>query len=210
MSTPEDLRDKTDEQKGIKIRTTFCCIYCNAGAERYSEVFINGTCRQCGAPLKTFEATISEQGEERVKRSIFLVAHPETEVDVRKVVEEMEAQGIHVIEANDIIQGLAPGQITQNLSYLIRATLGTLFVPSPNLDKTPAIFACLDELSVSRDTGILWAPLFLTPDSFNHLPSLMRGRIGVKWYDTSSAGHTSSKEKFFKQIKEQIAQLPSI
>jgi hypothetical protein len=205
-------KEKRGRKQTIEVMHTFICPNCDSASETYSEVFRNGMCRNCGGPLRDFKASISEMGENTLRRSLFLLSGEDTKKAVKSIIEELQAEGINVIDADDIILGSITPQLAANLTFVMKHTLATLVVPSEGLEKRRAIRACLNSsFSETHVDGsnIRLVPIFTSPESKQYTPPLLSDTVGIAWgFDPQNTAQRS-KENLISFVKEETARLNS-
>lgn len=199
-----------EQKKVVEVISTFACPYCGTGGERYSEVFQGGKCRACAAPLEKFQATISEIGKDALKRSLFIISGPDVKDQVGQMIKELSKNGINTVTAEEIIQGTQINEAPANLVFIMRNTLATLVVGSPQLESDPAIKACLGSAVVEGIEGeekFRLVPLLLNKDSKKYLPAMVALHYGVGWGFEPEGRLATTKQRFIKQMKQEIAEI---
>ena len=173
---------ESDVNKEVTLNASFSCPYCAGGAEKYSELFDHGTCVNCGAPLEQFRATITEKGEQEIKRSVLLLYSKD---DMAKtagdVVEELKQNGINVIDAHDIIDGSQTSVVSANLAFIMDKTAAVLVIPSEHLDDDPVISTCLNNAITQKVEGSKRLIPIYTQENMGKASFGLVGIAGIDW-----------------------------
>jgi hypothetical protein len=174
---------ENDADRKVVLNTSFSCSSCASGAEKYSELFHQGTCVNCGAPLEQFYATLTEKGEQELKASVILLYSGEDAVETaRNVTTELERDGIKVIDVHDIIDGSKTSVVAANLAYVMDKAALSLVVPSQHLETDPIIATCVGEAvfrSIERSKKII--PVYTRENISMGAPFGLTDITGIDW-----------------------------
>jgi len=200
----------SDKEKKITINSTFSCVSCGRGGEKYSEVFSEGKCDGCGAPVESFYATITEIGKEKLQRMVLLLSAEDIGQKLEEIISELKQNGIGVINGRDIIDGSQIATAATNLSFVARNTIFTLVISSEGIKKDPIVEAVVsDAYFNSEEKEIILVPIVFDQAGFNNLPFGLRTKVGCNWSSESNEKmrFLVSKEELFKDInRRQIDQ----
>lgn len=170
-------------EKKITLNTSFSCNSCASGAEKYSELFDHGTCKNCGAPLEQLSATLTEKGEKEAKGSFLLLySKKDMEKTANEIVSELDKKGIGIIDAHDIIDGSQTSVVSANLSFVMSLTAGVLIVPSNNLENDKAISTCLSNATIQNiENNKQLIPIYTSENISTKIPFGLHDTVGVNW-----------------------------
>ena len=174
---------KISPEKKVTLNSSFSCNSCSGGAEKYSELFNHGTCRNCGAPLERFSATLTEKGETEIKGSFLLLYSKEDmEKTASEVISELSENGVGIIDAHDIIDGSQTSVVSANLSFVMDLTAGVLIIPSENLENDNAISTCLSNATFKKkENNKLLIPLYTKDNMSGKIPFGLQDTVGINW-----------------------------
>jgi len=197
--------DQKSPQESITILSSFICDSCSSGSEKYHEVFCNGTCNGCGAPVKEFEATITEVGLDLLKKSVLVVSHKEIDEQVDEIIAVLDENGINVMKAIEIVEGTKIGQAAENLAFVSRNAAYTFFVISENLNTDQVTNVLLGDLLFGdHDEVPKIVPVYINEDSYKHIPSFLIDRRGVNWNGSEEHRNYGSRERTLTHIKAEL------
>lgn len=170
-------------EKKLTLNASFICNHCAGGAETYSELFDHGTCRNCGAPLEQFSATLTEKGEAEIKGSFLLLYSKE---DMGKtageVALELGKNGVGIIDAYDIIDASQTSVVSVNLSFVMDLAAGVLVIPSEHLKNDKAISTCLDNAIFKKiENKKIIIPIYTTKNISTRIPFGLTDTMGINW-----------------------------
>lgn len=170
-------------EKKVVLNTSFSCSWCSSGAEKYSELFNHGTCRNCGAPLEQFSATLTEKGESEIKGS-FLLLYSKEDMDktAGEVISELVKNGVGIVDAHDIIDGSQTSVVSANLSFVMDIAAGVLIIPSENLENDKAISTCLNDAIFKKvENKKILIPLYTAKNISTKVPFGLLDTAGINW-----------------------------
>ena len=195
------------QQENLKLMSTFACEYCGSGTETYSKLFSNGTCRNCGGPVKDFYATITETGAEKLTKSVLIIAAGDSQEKVEEMVAELNSIGVEALTAQEIVEGVQKPQATSSLTLVAQSTAYTLIVPSPGLEQDLVARATMNAILLeSMEKEIKIVPVYFGKESFQHLSGFFQTRTGIDWNNLNLGHHSLPREKALRDFKAKLAQ----
>ncbi len=196
---------KISPEKIITLNTSFSCSSCHSGAEKYSELFDHGTCRNCGAPLKQFSATLTEKGETEIKGS-FLLLYSKEDMDktAGEVVSEFAKNGVGIVDVHDIIDGSQTSVVSANLSFVMDLTAGVLVIPSESLEKDKVISTCLSNATIKKvENKKRLIPIYTEDNISGKIPFGLLGTVGINWDGkVENRRAMAGKDRTINQLQE--------
>lgn len=203
----ENISGVNDEssQEEITILSSFKCDSCGIGSEKYHEVFCDGSCGNCGAPVKEFEATITEVGLDLLNKSILILSHVEVDDQVNQMIEVLSENGIYAIKSVDIIENTTADQVVENLAFVSRNVAFTFVVSSENIDSDKATNVLLSDLLFGdhgKESRVI--PVYIDEKSFQNRQMFMIDRKGINWNGLEESSHYSSRERSIEFLKAEL------
>src|SRR3972149_8775090 len=180
--TGEEIKRASLENE-VSLNTSYRCPHCASGAEKYSELFDHGTCRNCGGPLEQFYSTLTEKGEKEIRESVLLIySQEDMKENAAKVIKDLNEHGIKVIDANDIIEGSQTSVISGNLSFVMDKASSTLVIPSAHIEDDVAIRTCLANAIMQRiERAKTIIPVYFEGNSKIKPPFGLVDIAGINW-----------------------------
>lgn len=202
----ESENNPAEINKKIEIVSSFACQSCGRGSETYSDVFADGACKACGAPVEKFDATVTEIGLDSLNKSILVISADDLENEVDSMLATLKANQINTFKASDFIVGVGGKRAIQNLEFIAQNAAWVFIVPSAKLESNPIVDALLNALIMSdqQRTKANVVPIYMTNDSYNSLNIYFKSIMGCDWNDVKSTRWAVSRERLLKGLKENL------
>lgn len=190
----EKIKDNQAERIGLRV-STFRCSHCDMGAEKFSDVFVEGKCVSCGAPAGVIVEISRPEDVKKIERSVMVVYTKADEEKAKQIMTEMRGRGIDVIDPAIIVDNEAAGNKVNTLSFLVSTAKLTLVIPSKEISDDPLVATAVETGLMGGNSKI--APLYPDP-SYLSRSSFLDTRAGVAWQ--GSVDHSMDKTGFLDYL----------
>lgn len=190
---------ESEEERKLR-HATFECASCGSGTENFLTLFKDGTCSHCGAPAGVVVEISRPQDIEKVRDSVMVVASGEDAEVAKKIMAELFAENISVIDPTIIVEKEQSGNRANVLTFLASECKYVLVIPSKKgqLSEDKLVSAAVEQAILSGNSKV--APLYPN-DSYRGKSAMLDTRWGVQWEGEPERG--TGKEAFVKSLKQE-------
>jgi len=195
------MPDGSDKEDKIELRhSTFECASCGSGTENFLALFEDGTCSRCGAPAGVVVEISRPQDIDKIRESIMVVSSGEDSGKAHKIMEELLANNVSVIDPTIVVENEQAGNRANVLAFLANECKYVLVIPSDKgqLSEDRLVSAAVEQSILNRNRKVV--PLYPN-NSYHGKSSILDTIAGVQWEGTPEMGW--GKDKFIKSISQE-------